>query len=114
MLLVKGLGRRWTRTHLIETMTRVGKAAGIKRLSVSAHKLRHTANVLARVAGIDPLTRSRMLTPSDPRAQARYDHLLPRETYQARLRQQEALQRYISQEPAALPAPAPTEAPEPS
>ena len=113
-LLVNGSGRRWTRTHLTETMARVGKVAGIKRLNVSAHKLRHTANVLARVAGIDPLTRSRMLTHSDPRAQARYDHLLPRETYQARLRQQEALQRYIAQAPAAQPAPAPPGAPEPS
>lgn len=95
-------------------MARVGRAAGIKRLSVSAHKLRHTANVLTGVAVIDPLTRSRMLTHSDPRAQARYDHLFPGETYQARLRQQEARQRYISQEPVALPAPAPPEAPEPS
>jgi hypothetical protein len=48
-----------------------------------------------RVAGIDPLTRSKMLTHSDPRAQARYDHLLPGEVYEARLRQQAALQRYI-------------------
>jgi len=36
-----------------------------------------------------------MLTHSDPRAQARYDHLLPGEVYEARLRQQAALQRYI-------------------
>jgi hypothetical protein len=113
-LLVNGSVRRWTRTHLTETMARVGKAAGIKRPSVGAHKLRHTAIVLARVAGTGPLTRSRMLTHSDPRAQARYNHLLPRETYRSRLRLQEALRRYISPEPAALPAPAPPEAPEPS
>jgi len=32
----------------------------VKRLRVSAHKLRHTSNVLSRVAGIDPFTRSKM------------------------------------------------------
>jgi hypothetical protein len=65
-LVVNGSGWRWTRTHLTETMARLGKAAGINRPSVSAHKLRHTANVLARVAGIDPLTRSRIAHPLGP------------------------------------------------
>jgi integrase len=54
----------------------VGRLAEVKRLRFSAHKLRHTSNVISRVAGIDPLTRSKMLTHSDPRAHARYDHLL--------------------------------------
>jgi site-specific recombinase XerD len=94
-LLVNRSGRRWSRTWLSDTIAAVGRLAEVKRLRVSAHKLRHTSNVISRVAGIDPLTRSKMLTHSDPRAQARYDHLLPGEVYEARLRQQAALQRYI-------------------
>ncbi len=93
-LVVNASGRRWSRTWLSDTMANVGRLADVKRLRVSAHKLRHTANVVVRVAGIDPLTRSKLLTHCDSRTQARYDHLLPDETYQGRLRQAEALQRY--------------------
>jgi hypothetical protein len=76
-LLVNGSGRRWSRTWLSDTIARIAELAELRRLRPSAHKLRHTSNVISRVAGIDPLTRSKMLTHSDPRAQARYDHLPP-------------------------------------
>lgn len=84
---MNGSGRRWSRTWLSHTIAAVGRLAEVKRLRVSAHKLRHTSNVISRVAGIDPLTRSKMLPHSDPRAQ----NLLPGEVYEARLRQQGAL-----------------------
>jgi integrase len=88
-------GERWTRGALTQAMTRLGLRAGIQRLSVSAHKLRHTANVLARFAGLDPLTRSALLTHGSPRAVERYDHLIPGELHEARQKQQEALERYL-------------------
>jgi site-specific recombinase XerD len=98
-LLVNRQGERWTRGALTQAMTRLGLRAGIQRLSVSAHKLRHTANVLARFAGLDPLTRSALLTHGSPRAVERYDHLIPGELHEARQKQQEALARYLGRRP---------------
>jgi integrase len=76
-------------------MARIGKEAGIGRFKVSAHKLRHTANVVARRGGVDPVVRSALLNHSSLRAVQEYDHLLPAETYEARLQQREGLARYI-------------------
>lgn len=94
-LLVNASGRRWTRTYLSQTMTRLGVKAGITRFRVSAHKLRHTANVIGRLSGQDALVRSAMLTHSNPRTLERYDHLVPGELHQARERQRAALGQYI-------------------
>jgi integrase len=94
-ILVNRSGERWNRSALSELMMRIGKAAGIDRLRVSAHKLRHTANVVARVSGIDAYTRSRLLGHSNPASLARYDHLVPGELHQARDQQLAALTRYV-------------------
>src|SRR3989442_229737 len=49
-LVLNSEGCRWKRTGLSSLMARIGRDAGIDRLRVSAHKLRHTANVVARFA----------------------------------------------------------------
>jgi len=70
-------GQRFTVAELTCAFVRIGKKAGITRISTSPHRLRHTANVLARQAGVDALTRARMLGHRSLRTLARYDHLVP-------------------------------------
>jgi len=97
-LLVNQRGKRWKRTALSNLMARIGKKAGIGRFRVSAHKLRHTGNVVARRGGLDAVVRSALLNHADTRTVDQYDHLIPDELYEARLQQREALSRYLSRD----------------
>lgn len=90
-LLLNREGKRYTRNTLSEMIARLGRRAGVTRVPVRPHTIRHTYNVVARSAGIDALTRSKLLNHSDPSTVARYDHLLPEETAAARERVREAL-----------------------
>jgi integrase len=94
-LLLNKNGQRWTRTALTNLVARIARQAGVTRFSVSAHKLRHTSNVIARRAGLDPYTRSALLNHSDTRTVAQYDHLLPDELIEARARQHAGLETYL-------------------
>lgn len=94
-LLVDGLGQRWRPTQLGMAMHRLGLAAGIRRLSTSPHKLRHTANVIARQAGVDALTRAKMLNHRSMKTLARYDHLVPGETAKGREQQRLGMDAYL-------------------
>jgi site-specific recombinase XerD len=96
-LLVDGQGRRWKGTQLSMTMVRLGVQAGIRRLSTSPHKLRHTANVIARQSGVDALTRAKMLNHRSLKTLARYDHLVPGETARGREQQRRGLETYLSE-----------------
>ncbi len=98
-LLVNRRGRRWTRSGLTQLMGRIGAKAGVTRFRVSAHKLKHTANVVARTAGLDRYTRSQLLAHGNDKTLDRYEHLLPDELYEARQRQEKALRRYIGRPP---------------
>ena len=95
-------GHRWRRTGLSGLMARIGLEAGIVRFRVSAHKLRHTANVVSRFARykdgtpLDRWTRSQLLTHESSRAIDRYEHLLPDELFEAREAQRQALSLYLS------------------
>jgi integrase/recombinase XerD len=99
-LLVNSRGKRWTRNALTDLMARIGRKAGITRLQVSAHKLRHTGNVVGRRGGLDAVVRSALLNHSNTRTVTEYDHLIPDETYEARLKQREGFLRYIGHPPA--------------
>ncbi len=94
-LLLNKNGVRWTRTALTNLVARIAKQAGVTRFTVSAHKLRHTANVVARRTGLDVYTRSALLNHSDTRTVAQYDHLLPDELVEGRARQREGLDKYL-------------------
>ncbi len=89
-LLLNSQDRRWTRTGLSGLMARIGLEAGIGRFRVSAHKLRHTANVVSRFARykddtpLDRWTRSQLLTHESARAIDRYEHLLSDDLFRAR------------------------------
>jgi integrase len=96
-LLLNKNGARWTRTALTNLVARIARQAGVTRFNVSAHKLRHTANVIARRAGVDQYTRSALLNHNDTRTVAQYDHLLPDELIEARAKQRVGLDRYIGQ-----------------
>ena len=50
-LLANSRGRRWTRSGLSQRVAETARQAGITRLRVSAHKLRHTAASLALASG---------------------------------------------------------------
>lgn len=96
-LLVDRNGHRFTRTQLTCLFIRLGKRAGITRLSTSPHKLRHTANVVARIAGVDAVTRAAMLNHRSLRTLSRYDHLVPGETAKGRLLARQGLTDYLAQ-----------------
>lgn len=94
-LLTGEKGARLTRTGLTNITYRIAERAGIARMRVSAHKLRHTANVIARFAGIDALVRSKLLGHSSSRSLERYEHLIPGELHEARVLQIDAMHRYL-------------------
>lgn len=101
-LLVSSLGKRWTRPGITEMIRRLGERAEITRLPVRPHVLRHTANVIARAAGLDPFVRSRLLNHQSPQSLERYEHLIPEELHQARERTRDALSRYLGNTPASM------------
>lgn len=94
-LLVTAAGERFTRSQLTQAMIRLGRRAGIRRLSTSPHKLRHTANVVARMAGVDALTRAAMLNHRSMKTLARYDHLVPGEVARGREQQRQGFESYL-------------------
>lgn len=102
-LLVSRDNRRWTRTGLSALMVRIGKQGGVSRLRISAHKLRHTANVVARLARrddgthLDRWTRSQLLGHTSPASLDRYEHLLPNELFEAREAHRRGLARYLGE-----------------
>lgn len=108
-LLVNSEGKRWQRAVLSNMVSRLAEQAGITSLRVSAHKLRHTANVLARMAGIDAATRSRLLGHSSLRSLERYDHVMPHELHDAREEQLRSLREYVGEAFRAMPESEPPE-----
>jgi integrase len=94
-LLVTRSGHRFTAGALTCVVVRIGEKAGITRISCSPHRLRHTTNVIARRAGVDALTRAKMLGHKSLRTLARYDHLMPGETAAGRLAQRTEMDKYL-------------------
>lgn len=94
-LIVGEAGQRLTRTGLTNLVYRIAEQAGITRMRVGAHKLRHTANVVARFAGVDALVRSKLLGHSSTKSLERYDHLIPGELQEARDQVSDAMRRYL-------------------
>lgn len=94
-LLTGPTGARWTRSGLGSMIWRLARAAGITRIQVRPHVLRHTANVIARSAGLDPYVRAKLLHHESPRSLERYEHLMADELHQARERTAEGLARYL-------------------
>lgn len=97
-ILVTAGGQRHTRSSFASMMVRIGKRAGITRFDTTPHAFRHTANVIAKLAKIDPDTRSHLLNHADPRSQKRYDHIVRGELHAARDAWTESLKRYIGVE----------------
>ena len=95
-LLLDSKGRRLSRGGLSDLMVSIGKAAGITRFQVRAHTLRHTKNIIRRMAGLDPTMRSASLTHSSPGSITSYEHLLPQELARARARERQGLDAYIA------------------
>jgi integrase len=97
-LLVNQSGHRYLRTVLSDVIARRARQAGIARIPVRAHTLRHTYNVVARSeAGLDEVQRAGLLNQTDTASVRRYDHLLPDETHDARERVRVGLQRYVGE-----------------
>ncbi len=85
-LLLNRDGGRFTR-HTISKLTRkLGRKAGIERMPTGAHSFRHTLNALGDAAGLTVVERAAMLNHSGTSAIARYDHLLPGRSADARER----------------------------
>jgi site-specific recombinase XerD len=97
-LLVNQSGLRYLRTVLFDMIARRARQAGIERIPVRAHTLRHTYNVVARSeAGLDEVQRAGLLNQTDTASVRRYDHLLPDETLEARERVRAGLLRYVGE-----------------
>lgn len=98
-LLVNSLGGRWSRSSLGRFMERIAKVAGIDRIHLSPHKIRHTINVVRDNAGIGDYVRSRMLGQSSVRSQDRYRHLVTDDLIRAKDQQAEGLAKYLGEQP---------------
>ena len=94
-LLVRQDGERYTRAHIGQIIARIGKAAGITRVRVSPHKIRHMVNVWGRLGGADLYSRSRLLGHQSTASLAHYEHLIPNELVAVRAQQREGMRRYI-------------------
>jgi site-specific recombinase XerD len=78
-------------------IARIGNRAGIKRVPVRPHIIRHTLNIIRRRAKIDPVTRSRLLTHTNLNSLHHYEHALDGELAAAREQQREGLREYLQQ-----------------
>jgi integrase/recombinase XerD len=96
-LLIDRVGDRYNRLQLTKLMIRIGHHAGITRLSTSAHKVRHTLEVIRRLGKVDPSARSRLMGHANLSSLQRYDHLVPDELHEARRQQIESFKRYIGE-----------------
>jgi integrase len=95
-LLLDGRGQRLDRGGLSYICRSIGKAAGITRFVTTPHTVRHTLNLVRRIAKIDPTTRSALLTHTSPVSIASYEHLLPQELVDARREQDLGLVKYLA------------------
>jgi len=73
-LLVTVTGARFTRTSLSDTVIRLAKRAGITRIPVRAHVLRHSVATLASVAGGELSVIAAMLNHTDTQTVQKYIH----------------------------------------
>ena len=94
-LLVDRHGQRYKRRALSNLMARFARQAGIARFNVTAHKLRHTVNVVRKVGGVPALERSRLLGQTSVKSQERYDHVAPGGLLEAKDQQAEGLAKYL-------------------
>jgi site-specific recombinase XerD len=84
-LLVNGAGQRWVRSALTEMIARLGRRAGITRVRVGPHMIRHTFNVVAdQVAGLSVTVRAALLNHAGTGSLQKYDHLMAGDTTGAR------------------------------
>lgn len=95
-LLVNSRGEKWTRSGLSQRVAQIAAQAGITRLRVSAHKLRHTAASLALASGVNPLAVSKLLNHSNLKTTEQYLHLMPDALIEARARQRAGLKQYLA------------------
>lgn len=73
-LVVNEQGQRYTRTTLSELVLRLARKAGITRIPVRAHVLRHSVATMASATGADVPTIAAMLNHSDIHTVQRYVH----------------------------------------
>jgi site-specific recombinase XerD len=77
-LFVNEQGKRWTVSQLTNAMIRLGKKAGIRRITSSPHRIRHAAATQANADGVDQATLAAMLNHRGLRHVARYVHVSPK------------------------------------
>jgi site-specific recombinase XerD len=90
-LLTNQAGERFLRSTLYQVIVRLGRAAGITRVKVNPHAIRHLWNLTAREQGVDQVIRAKLLNHADTRTLAEYDHIMPQETARAREQVRQAL-----------------------
>lgn len=94
-LLLDSEGNRLDRSGLAYMMIQIGKKASIRRFKVTPHVVRHTMNTIRRMAKLDPMVRSALLTHTSPQSIVSYEHLLPEELVDARAQQRLGLAAYL-------------------
>ena len=82
-LLLNNDGRRFRKSTLGELIQRLARRAGITRVPVRSHRLRHTANMNERQAGVDRVVRAQRRHHTGTRALDQYEHVMPEESAQA-------------------------------
>ncbi|HTE65834.1 MAG TPA: tyrosine-type recombinase/integrase [Candidatus Binatia bacterium] len=95
-LLVNGERQRWGRSVLSEMIARIGKRAGITRVRIHPHMIRHTYNVVAdQIAGLSVTVRAALLNHAGTGSLQKYDHLMAGDTGLARDQVRAAWSEYM-------------------
>lgn len=94
-LLVDERGHRFTVSQLTSRMMRLGKRAGIFRLVVSPHRIRHTSASIVWSETQDRVLLAELLNHQGTRHVERYIHLLPGASVEGRAAQRRGMARYL-------------------
>jgi integrase len=97
-IFVNQAGTAYKKNTLTDVIYRLAKRAGITRIPVRPHVLRHTYNVLGDEAGLSPVVRAGLLNHDDTSTVMRYDHLRPRREAEARAKVREALRAEVAEQ----------------
>jgi site-specific recombinase XerD len=96
-LFVNSRRERWGNSALYEMIRRLASRAGVTRVKIGPHSIRHTFNTIGRIeAKLDVNTRAALLNHSDTSTLQQYDHMLDDEAVTAQAAMRDAIKRYAN------------------
>ena len=95
-LLINSRGDKFNRSSLTSLVFRLARRAGITRIKVRAHVLRHTYNAIGNAAGVGITERAGLLNHANTHTLQSYDHFFAGQLDAARTKVREAVAQVVS------------------